>query len=121
LPTAPLAASGCSWFCLLSPEEMADKRKKGECYFCPEKFLHQHKCNMKGVFLMKLNDVDDPMSLVDELGMSLHTLTDISTMHLRALVDSGSTHTFIDDEVVHCLGLGLTYQPGLSVKVANGE
>jgi hypothetical protein len=100
---------------------MADKRKKGECYFCPEKFLHQHKCTMKGVFLMKLNDVDDPMSLVDELGMSLHTLTDISTMHLRALVDSGSTHTFIDDEVVHCLGLGLTYQPGLSVKVANGE
>jgi hypothetical protein len=35
---------------------------------------------MKGVFLMKLNDVDDPMSLVDELGISLRTLTDISTM-----------------------------------------
>jgi hypothetical protein len=85
---------------------------------------------MKGVFLMVFNDVNDPMLLVDELGISLHTLTDVSTMHLkvniggtelRALVDSGSTHTFIDDEVVHCLGLGLTYRPGLSIMVTNGE
>jgi hypothetical protein len=109
---------------------MVSKRKKGECYFCPEKFSHQHKCAMKGVFLMVFNDVNDPMLLVDELGILLHTLTDVSTMHLkvniggtelRALVDSGSTHTFIDDEVVHCLGLGLTYRPGLSIMVTNGE
>jgi hypothetical protein len=34
----------------LSPEEMADKRKKGECYFCTEKFSPEHKCASKGVF-----------------------------------------------------------------------
>jgi hypothetical protein len=37
------------------------------------------------------------------------------------LVDSGSTHTFIHEVVVHRLGLTVTLRPGLSVKVANGE
>jgi hypothetical protein len=34
-------------FRLLSPEELTDKRKKGECYFCPEKFTLNHICPMK--------------------------------------------------------------------------
>jgi hypothetical protein len=45
---------------------MADKRKKGGCYFCHEKFSQEHKCAKKGVFLMELNDVADPASLADE-------------------------------------------------------
>jgi predicted aspartyl protease len=45
----------------------------------------------------------------------------IAGTELRALVDSGSTHTFIHDAVVHSLGLDIVHQPGLSVKVANGE
>jgi hypothetical protein len=103
---------------------MADKRRKGECYFCPEIFSLDHKCAMKGVFLMELDEHDDPDSLADELGISLHALTGISatnTMQLKitiastellALVDSGSTHTFIDDQVVHRLGLDIMLRPG---------
>jgi hypothetical protein len=45
----------------------------------------------------------------------------IAGKELRALVDSGSTHTFIHDVVVHRLGLEVTLHPGLSVKVTNGE
>jgi hypothetical protein len=112
---------------------MADKRRKGECYFCPEKFSLDHKCGMKGVFLMELDDHDDPDSLTDDLGISLHALTGISTTNtmqlkitiadteLLALVDSRSTHIFIDDQVVRRLGLDIMLRPGLSVKVANGE
>jgi hypothetical protein len=88
---------------------------------------------MKGVFLMELSKEDNPEILADHLRISLHALTGISStkmMQLRvmiagtelwALVDSGSTHTFIHDVVVHRLGLPITHQPGLSVKVANGE
>jgi hypothetical protein len=69
----------------LTPEEMADKRKKGECYFCPEKFSLGHKCASKGVFLMELEEDDDPATMADELGVSLHALTDLygtNTMQL---------------------------------------
>jgi hypothetical protein len=45
----------------------------------------------------------------------------IAGTELLALVDSGSTHTFIDDQVVHRLGLDIMLWPRLSVKVANGE
>lgn len=38
-----------------------------------------------------------------------------------ALVDSGSTHTFIQEEVASQLGLLVTSPEGLSVKVANGD
>jgi hypothetical protein len=112
---------------------MVDKRKKGECYFCPEKFTPDHKCAMKGVFLMELTEEDDPTDLDDDLGISLHALTGLSitnTMQLmitiagtklRALVDSGSTHTFIHDAMVHSLGMDIVHQPGLFGKVANGE
>jgi hypothetical protein len=119
-------------FRCLSPEEMADKRKKGECYFCPENFTPEHKCTMKGVFLMELTE-EYPTDLADDLGISLHALTGLSsanTMQLMitiagtklcALVDLGSTHTFIHDVVVHSLGLDIVHQPRLSVKVANRE
>jgi hypothetical protein len=111
---------------------MADKRKKGECYFCPEKFSPEHKCTSKGFFLMELEDNDLGL-LADELSVLLHALTgltgtnmmqlllDIAGTPLRALVDSGSTHTFIHEAIVHRLGLAVTLRPGLSVKVANGE
>jgi hypothetical protein len=49
------AATTRSRFCRLSPDEMADKRKKGGCYFCPEKFSLDHKCASKGIFLMELD------------------------------------------------------------------
>jgi hypothetical protein len=111
---------------------MADKRKKGECYFCTEKFSLDHKCASKGVFLMELED-DDPTQVADELGVSLHALTGLcgtNTMQLllhvngkqlRALVDSGSTHSFIHEGVVHALGLDIMRRLGLFVKVVNGE
>jgi hypothetical protein len=67
----------------LSPEEMADKRKKGECYFCLEKFSLEHKCASKGVFLMELEDDDDLVLLADELGVSLHALTSLASTNCR--------------------------------------
>jgi hypothetical protein len=75
-PVAATTGSSCSKFCRLSPEEMANKRKKGECYSCPKKFSQEHKCAMKGVFLMELIEEDDPDALADDLGISLHALTD---------------------------------------------
>lgn len=117
----------------LTPEELSAKRAKDECYYCTEKYVPGHKCGGKGVFLLELDDGIKLEDVADELGISLHALTGIDvadTMKLRitiagqqltALVDTGSTHTFVKDHVARQLGLQLTPRPGLSVKVANGD
>lgn len=45
----------------------------------------------------------------------------IQGVKLQALVDTGSTHTFIHDEMARRLGLNIAFRPGISVKVANGD
>jgi hypothetical protein len=44
----------------------------------------------------------------------------INGVELTALVDSGSTHTFIHDEVARRVGLDITHRPDLMVTVAKG-
>jgi len=76
---------------------------------------------------------DDSIPTEEDIAISLAAITGINTedtlrlnvvingMTLQALVDTGSTHTFIHDELAQNLGLHITRRPGLSVKVANGE
>jgi len=45
----------------------------------------------------------------------------VAGVQLQALVDTGSTHTFIHEEVARRLGLLIEHRPGISVKVANGD
>jgi len=73
------------------------------------------------------------VSLEDDIGISLAAITGINTedtlrlsirvavVQLQALVDTGSTHTFIHEEVARRLGLLIEHRPGISVKVANGD
>jgi hypothetical protein len=104
-------------FSRLSPEELAAKRANGEWYYCPEKISNDHKCKSKSVFLLEMHNSDEPGTITEDLGISLHALTGIdvaNTMKLHiqihgqtlvALVDTGSTHTFIKETMVPHLGL----------------
>lgn len=95
----------------LIPEELSAKRAKEECYYCTDKYVPGHKCGGKGVFLLELDDGVELEDLAEELGISLHALTGIDvadTMKLKvsiagqqltALVNTGSTHTFVNDHV----------------------
>jgi hypothetical protein len=85
------------------------------------------------VFLLELDDDTAAEAVAEDLGISLHALTGIDvvdTMKLHAqvngktlvaLVDIGSTHTFMNAVVVTHLVLPVTPRSRLSVKVANGE
>lgn len=76
---------------------------------------------------------DEELEETTELGISLHAITGIDvadTMKLQvtingqslvALVDTGSTHTFIRRSITSRLGLQVTPRPGLTVKIANGD
>jgi hypothetical protein len=116
----------------LTTEELATKRANGECYRCTKKYSADHQCSSKGVFLLELDDGVEEVEAIEELGISLHALTGIDVANtmkllkingteLLALVDTGSSHTFIRDSVAHQLGLQMTARSGLSVKVANGD
>lgn len=117
----------------LSLEEIAEKRAIRQCYFCPEKFSKDHNCATKGVFFLSLDEEDDSEPTEEDIGISLTALTGINIddtlrltvvingMTLQALVDTGSTHTFVHEELTRKLVLHISQWPGLSVKVAIGD
>ena len=114
---------------------MQEKRQNGQCYFCPEPYSKDHKCAAKGVFLMELEaGEEDPLGAdITNLEISLYALiglghansmmlqVTIAGVPLKALVDTGSTHTFIHTEVVDRLGLPVSSRDRLSVLLANGD
>jgi hypothetical protein len=115
-PKTGISAPSRPRFKRLTAEEMAARRAKGECYNCSEKYSPDHKCGSKGVFLIELDEgtlLDDS----EDLGISLHALTGVNvstTMPLQimikgnplvALIDTGSTHSFIKDDVATRLNL----------------
>lgn len=89
---------------------------------------------MKGIYLLEMPDDASADDADDEKPrVSINAITGISsspTMHLgvtlagapvRALVDSGSTHCFVNDTTAQRLGLVPLARPGLTVGVANGD
>jgi hypothetical protein len=117
----------------LTPAEMAAKREKGECFNCSEKIWRAHLevCPMKGLFLLELDSAEpDELDNAHPL-ISLNAITGISaveTMRLQvhlldtvmdALMDSGSTHSFISLETASRLHLQSDYRPGIQATVAN--
>jgi hypothetical protein len=120
----------------LSPTEVAQRRKEGKCFHCDEFFIHGHKEHYKCLFNIEVVSdeecVSDP-SNGGEPTISIHALTGIQprtgrTMHVHvhiagtlliALLNTGSTHNFIDTDAATCAGLALLGPSGLRVTVVN--
>jgi hypothetical protein len=121
----------------LTAAEMAAKREKGECYNCTEQFSLEHlkMYPMKGIYLLQLDDDTpaDELLLEADPSISQNAITALAstdTMQLAvclaghtlgALIDSWSTHSIISVSVAAHLHLDPLHQPGLHVKVANGD
>lgn len=109
---------------------MADRRAKGLCYNCPEKFHRDHHRTMKGVYLLELEEGEDEEGIPE---ISLHALTGICSgrtmqLHVRlagkmllVLVDSRYMHTFVAEGTTKRLGITVSPRPGMKVAVANGD
>jgi hypothetical protein len=123
----------------LSPAEIAQRRKDNKCFHCDEFFTNGHKQQCKQVFVIEVLDVNEEEAdhgpTTNEPTISISALTDIHprkgrTMQvlvtiydtvLRALLDSGSTHNFVDSEVAARVGIAFSGRAGLSVAMANGD
>jgi hypothetical protein len=119
---------------------MNERRRQGLCFNCDEKFVRSHKC--AHLFFIEYDDSipddvtsgDNTAPADDEPCITLYAVAGVqvaNTVRLRvfiqgqeflALVDSGSSHNFIRDEVASKLGvLLLPVRDGLNVIVANGD
>lgn len=135
----------------LSAEEMNEKRSKGLCYFCNEKYVFGHKCkNLKQLYLIEVEEHEEVESAqekeaaqedreieltrpLEQMEISVHALNGslgfrklrVTGYHskkpLHILVDTGSSHNFIDPKVVKGLGCQITSITPQAVTAANGN
>lgn len=125
--------------------EIDEKRAKGLCFWCDEKFTFGHKRANRKLYSMVLEQMEEEDEAVEPVQsetkeegatVSLHALNGVGltgknqTMklighfkkrRLNILIDSGNTHNFLDQNVakqVGCEGQRITTQ---KVMVANGD
>jgi hypothetical protein len=119
----------------LTPGEMAEHRKLGLCYNCDEQYVRGHRCPQ--LFYLEVADFEEDTAIeeVDEEPepvISLHALTGIrleDTMQIQvkmkdklltALLDTGSTHNFVNLNTALSLQLEVCSSRG-KVVVSNGD
>ena len=131
----------------LSPEEIASRREKGLCFTCDEKYHRGHRCASR-VFLFVAEEDDPPLYLIEPLDLipdppdthdpsptqislnsleghiapeTLHLVGTIDNHQVVLLIDGGSTHNFIQEQLVKQLGLPCQHTAPLKVMVGNGQ
>lgn len=118
----------------LNQAEMEERRRLGLCYNCDEKYGRGHNKVCKRLFLLdsKVEDEDDDTAAESPV-FSLHAVAGVArgnTMQVQvalgettlvALLDTGSTHSFIAEAAAERTGLPIQPRPRLTATVANGE
>ena len=124
--------------------ELKEKRDKGLCYNCNQKYNANHHCRSK--FLLLLGTYDDDSEPSEESILleqtekvvttdisslnalagqsnprSLRVIGEIGHQHLHVLIDSGSTHNFIKPQWVERLGLKIQSIPAFRVYIGNAD
>lgn len=127
---------------------MIDRRAKGLCYKCDEKFVPGHKCKVKS-FVLVITEEEEELylqsrfQLFPEMGkegenmekglVSMNAMGFIvrgnhmkltgecENYPLQVLIDSGSTHSFLDRGTTSKIGYVLEDIPPMLIKVANGK
>ncbi|KAF7119456.1 hypothetical protein RHSIM_Rhsim13G0234900 [Rhododendron simsii] len=122
---------------------MEARRDKGLCYNCDEKYVRGHRCQRRQLYLLVGEDEEPPDTepgvVIEEvippwndMQISMHAIsgsTSFRTMRVTGkvkgrtitiLIDSGSTHNFVEPGVVKSSGHVVEPTPELPVTVANG-
>ncbi|KAM0996963.1 hypothetical protein ACFX2I_006844 [Malus domestica] len=133
----------------LTPDEIQRKREHGECWFYDDKWVYGHKCGLKQLLMMELLDSEVPDGDIGEDQPGLHhdqpelqhmelsecafygthggptaqtmkVLGQVNGHTVKILLDSGSSHNFVDSKLIkHC---GWQAQPTqtFEVMIADG-
>jgi hypothetical protein len=125
-------------------QEFKERRLKGLCFWCDEKFVPGHRCRNKKVYSLSVVEeeevcqeedveVEEAFSREVTPHISLDALegtVGLNTMKVNGkmekttvciLIDSGSTHNFLNSAVVRKLQYHLTLIKPMTVQAANGD
>ncbi|XP_042980015.1 uncharacterized protein LOC122310203 [Carya illinoinensis] len=130
----------------LSREEVQERIKRGLCFKCGDKWSKEHSCKSGKVYVMieeeeheessshesepeevepSEEEGDAELSLNAMSGVqkptSMRVMAWIGKFEITLLVDSGSTHNFINANIVTKVGLKPSTIEPFEVKVANGD
>nr|TKR58079.1 hypothetical protein D5086_0000328630 [Populus alba] len=127
----------------ITNQEARERREKGLCYYCDEKFVPGHRCARPQLFIIEdspqteIEDVEinqpdlEPSEFLPEISFHAITGTEhpqtlrvpgkLKSKNVTVLIDGGSTHNFIDQALVSRFGLLVTQGKQLQVMVANRE
>ncbi|KAL5861508.1 hypothetical protein ACOSQ4_002804 [Xanthoceras sorbifolium] len=131
----------------LTQAEMKTRRDKGLCYNCDEPYTYGHQCTKKRLYMLMGEDEEEqeidteieevqeesvPEICKEEMSISHHALTGcagLQTIRLRGkvkhreitiLVDSGSTHNFLDPNTAQLTEVEIEETETLWVTVGGG-
>jgi hypothetical protein len=117
----------------LSTEEQAERRRLGLCYNCNEPYSRSHNRVCRRIFYIDDIELDEGAVAEEAPVFSLHAVVGVpgtntiqlwvtmGTAEFIALIDTGSTHSFIGEDAACRTGLTIEPRPGLTATVANGE
>ncbi|GKB27942.1 retrotransposable element Tf2 [Tanacetum coccineum] len=134
----------------LTQRELEDKRAKGQCFYCDQKYAPGHKCSgqLHSIEVICEGDFDnyidgddetyedcvgDMVGVTDSPQITLNALSGLNsyqTMRVRGrvgkqvvhiLIECGSTHNFLDIHTAKKLGCRLAKTTPMQVSVANGQ
>ncbi|XP_015168562.1 uncharacterized protein [Solanum tuberosum] len=121
----------------LTRSEMDERRLKGLCFNCDEVFTRGHLCK-KLFWIDSIDEEEESLEQetnpnIDQPEISLQAIIGVTApqnMRLQgqlagnpvvSLVDSGSTHSFVNSKIVSQFNLQVERREGLRVVVVNGE
>ncbi|WVY98099.1 hypothetical protein V8G54_030250 [Vigna mungo] len=136
--TQGINSNGGVAFRKLSDKEMQDKISKGLCFGCDEKLKPNHACRNKQLHMLKTdNDLSSYNKLVNckgdteedveedkALQLSMFTMKvwgKIGDVEVLVLLDCGTSHNFISQEVVNRCGLKAKETHPYVVEVGDGH
>ncbi|KAL0420985.1 UNVERIFIED_CONTAM: Transposon Ty3-G Gag-Pol polyprotein [Sesamum latifolium] len=126
----------------LTEAEVRARKEKNLCYKCDEPYSPGHRCRIRQVHMMLSEEeakayeeaedqIEEPPDSEDAIVSFLAMRGNVSSKTLRIngqvngkdmhmLIDSGSTHCFIDEKVVQVLGCRLEPTTPVTVRIADG-
>lgn len=127
----------------ITNQEARERREKGLCYYCDEKFIPGHRCERPQLFMIEdsttatpeteaeaQDTLEDPLEIPEisfhaisgaQHPQTLRVMGKLNNKNIPVLIDGGSTHNFIDQALVKRFGLPSVRANRLQVMVANGE
>ncbi|XP_022023821.1 uncharacterized protein LOC110924092 [Helianthus annuus] len=125
----------------LTKSEMDERRAKGLCFNCDEKYSQDHVCRgnkRPQLYHIEVEWLEDEVETEEEVIMecaqmsvnavegndmykSIRVTGHYGKYELQLLMDTGSSHNFLDVTLAKQLGCKLVKGPAMLVKVANGH